>query len=59
MDLKVAWLGGGHIETCGNSFATAHMSGICARAVGKHRGLAPFAVKSVLQLAAGNVTEAA
>ena len=58
MDLKVAWLEGGHIETCGNSFATAHMSGICARAVGKHRGLAPFAVKSVLQLAAANVTTA-
>jgi subtilisin family serine protease len=59
MDLDVAWLGGRRMRTCGNSFATAHMSGICARVMGTHPGLAPFAVKSLLQLTAANVQGAA
>ena len=41
--------------TSGNSFATAHMSGICALVRGKHPELTPFQVKSVLHLTAGNV----
>jgi subtilisin family serine protease len=58
MDLDVAWLDGARMRTSGNSFATAHMSGICARVMSAHPGLAPFAVKSLLQLSAANVTRA-
>ena len=39
----------------GNSFATPHMTGICALVLSKHRELTPFQLKSVLYLTAGNV----
>jgi subtilisin len=55
VDVEVAWLGGGTIRCTGNSFATPHMSGICALVLGKHRELTPFQLKSVLYLTAGNV----
>ena len=55
MELEIAWLGGERITASGNSFATAHMSGICALVLGKHPELTPFQVKSALHLAAGNV----
>jgi subtilisin family serine protease len=55
MELDIAWLDGGRITASGNSFATAHMSGICALVLGKHPDLTPFQVKSVLHLTAGNV----
>lgn len=55
MDLEVAWLEGSRIRTHGNSFATAHMSGICARVIEKHPALTPFGVKSALHVAAANV----
>jgi subtilisin len=53
--VDVAWLGGGQIRCTGNSFATPHMSGICARILGKHPELTPFQLKSVLYLTASNV----
>ena len=53
--VDVAWLGGGQIRCTGNSFATPHMSGICARILGKHPQLTPFQLKSVLYLTASNV----
>lgn len=55
MDLEVAWMGGSRIRTHGNSFATAHMSGICALILSKHPELTAFGVKSALHAAALNV----
>jgi subtilisin len=55
VDVDVAWLGGGHLRVTGNSFATPHMSGICALVLGRHPELTPFQLKSVLSLTASNV----
>jgi subtilisin len=53
--VEIAWLGGGSILSTGNSFATPHMSGICALIMSKHPELTPFQLKSVLYLIANNV----
>jgi subtilisin len=53
--VEIAWLGGGRILSTGNSFATPHMSGICALVLAKHPELTPFQLKSVLYLIASNV----
>jgi subtilisin family serine protease len=53
--VDVAWLGGSTVRATGNSFATPHMTGICARILGKHPELTPFQLKSVLYLTADNV----
>jgi subtilisin len=53
--VEIAWLGGGTILSTGNSFATPHMSGICALVLAKHPELTPFQLKSVLYLIANNV----
>ena len=58
VDVDVAWLGGGRIRCTGNSFATPHMSGICALVLAKHPELTPFQLKSVLFLTATNVAGA-
>ena len=50
VDVEVAWTGGGRIRCTGNSFATPHMTGICALVLGKHPELTPFQLKSVLYL---------
>jgi subtilisin len=55
VDVEVAWLGGGRARSTGNSFATPHMSGICALVLGKHPELTPFQLKSTLYLTATNV----
>lgn len=55
VDVEVAWLGGGRIRCTGNSFATPHITGICALILGKHPELTPFQLKSVLYLTASNV----
>jgi subtilisin family serine protease len=52
--VEIAWLGGGTILSTGNSFATPHMSGICALIRAKHPQLTPFQLKSVLYLTATN-----
>jgi subtilisin len=52
--VEIAWLGGGKILSTGNSFATPHMSGICALVLAKHPELTPFQLKSVLYLTATN-----
>jgi subtilisin family serine protease len=54
VDVEVAWLGGGRLRSTGNSFATPHLSGICALVLGKHPGLTPFQLKTVLSLTASN-----
>jgi subtilisin family serine protease len=55
--IEVAWMGGGRIRTSGNSFATAHISGICALIMSKHPKLTPFELKSVLCQTANNVSD--
>jgi subtilisin len=55
LDVDVAWVGGTTIRSTGNSFATPHMTGICALILGKHPELTPFQVKSVLHATAANV----
>jgi subtilisin len=55
LEIDVAWLGASTLRCTGNSFATPHISGICALILGKHPGLTPFQVKSILSLTANNV----
>jgi subtilisin len=55
VDVEVAWLGGTRARSTGNSFATPHMTGICALILGKHPELTPFQLKSALYLTANNV----
>jgi subtilisin len=55
VDVEVPWRGGGQIVGTGNSFATPHMTGICALIIAKHPGLTPFQLKSILHLTATNV----
>ena len=55
VDVEVAWLGGATARSTGNSFATPHLSGICALILGKHPQLTPFQLKNTLYLTASNV----
>ncbi len=55
VNVEVAWLGGSKLRSSGNSFATPHMTGICALILAKHPELTPFQLKSVLYLTASNV----
>jgi subtilisin len=55
VDVEVAWMGGACIRCTGNSFATPHMSGLCALVLAKHPELTPFQLKSVLYLISTNV----
>jgi subtilisin family serine protease len=57
LEIDVAWLGGGTLRSTGNSFATPHISGLCALILGKHPELTPYQVKSVLHMTASNVHE--
>ncbi len=57
LEIDVAWLGGGTLRSTGNSFATPHISGICALILGKHPELTPYQLKSVLHLTASNVRD--
>ena len=54
VEVDVAWLGGTTIRSTGNSFATPHVSGLCALVLSKHPDLTPFQLKSVLALIADN-----
>ena len=56
--IEVPWSGGGTLRVTGNSFATPHVSAICALVLGKHPGLTPFQLKSVLSLVATNAEAA-
>jgi subtilisin family serine protease len=55
VDVDVAWVGGGTLRSTGNSFATPHISAICALVLAKHPELTPFQLKSILSLTASNV----
>ena len=54
VDVDVAWQDGETITATGNSFATPHITGICALIRAKHPTLAPVAVKHLLALLADN-----
>lgn len=53
-NVEVAWTSGSRIVAAGNSFATAHVSGVCALILAKHPELTPFQLKSVLYATASN-----
>jgi subtilisin len=55
VDIDAAWLQGSTLRVTGNSFATPHMSGVCALVLGAHPELTPFQLKSVLHLTSTNV----
>jgi subtilisin len=57
VDVEVAWLAGGSARSTGNSFATPHVSAVCALILGKHPELTPFQLKNTLYLTASNVAE--
>jgi subtilisin family serine protease len=54
IDIEVPWLGGATIRATGNSFAAPHIAGLVARILGKHPGLTPFQVKTILLSLASN-----
>ena len=55
VNVEVPWLGGRSLKVSGNSFATPHLSAICALILARHPELTPFQLKSVLYLTATNV----
>jgi subtilisin len=55
VNVEVPWSGGRTLTASGNSFATPHLSGICALILAKHPELTPFQLKNVLYLTATNV----
>lgn len=54
IDVEVAWSGGSRCLATGNSFAAPHIAGLVTRILGKHRGLTPFEVKTILRSVADN-----
>jgi subtilisin len=54
IDVEVAWLDGKTVETSGNSFAAAHLTGLIARILSKHPALTPFQMKTILHSLADN-----
>jgi subtilisin family serine protease len=54
IDLEVAWLGGRTVHATGNSFAAPHIAGLIARILGKHPGLKPAEIKTILRSTASN-----
>jgi subtilisin family serine protease len=58
VDVDVAWSEGSTLRASGNSFATPHISGICARIRSKHPELTPPEVKTLLGLTATNAEDA-
>ncbi|MHA6757816.1 S8 family peptidase [Streptacidiphilus sp. PAMC 29251] len=54
-NVEVAWLRGALTRSTGNSFATPHVAGLCARILSKHPQLTAFQLKNILYLTAANV----
>jgi subtilisin len=52
--VEVAWSDGSTLRASGNSFATPHISGVCALIRAKHPELTPTEVKTLLGLTATN-----
>ena len=58
VEVDVAWADGSTLRASGNSFATPHISGICALIRAKHPELTPPEVKTLLGLTATNAEAA-
>ena len=58
VDVSVAWSGGTRMRSTGNSFATPHITGVCALIRAKHPHLTPAEVKTLLGLTAANAEPA-
>jgi subtilisin family serine protease len=58
VEVDVAWSDGSTLRASGNSFATPHISGICALIRAKHPELTPPEVKTLLGLTATNAEAA-
>jgi subtilisin family serine protease len=58
VEVDVAWSEGSTLRASGNSFATPHISGICALIRSKHPELTPPEVKTLLGLTATNAEDA-
>jgi len=54
IDIEVAWQDKSRIVATGNSFAAPHIAGLIARILGKHPGLTPFQIKTILAAIADN-----
>jgi subtilisin family serine protease len=54
IDVDVAWSEGSTITATGNSFAAPHVAGLVTKILGKHPGLTPFQVKTILHSVADN-----
>ncbi|HEX2236407.1 MAG TPA: S8 family serine peptidase, partial [Actinomycetota bacterium] len=54
IDVDVAWSEGSTITATGNSFAAPHIAGLVTKILGKHPGLTPFQVKTILHSVADN-----
>ncbi len=54
VNVTVAWLGGQQRTITGNSFSAPHMTGLIAKILGKHPGLTPFQIKTILRATARN-----
>lgn len=59
IDVRVAWLNGQWITGTGNSYAAPHITGLVAKILGKHPGLTPFQIKTILRALAANVSHQA
>ncbi|NOT47795.1 MAG: S8 family serine peptidase, partial [Acidobacteria bacterium] len=60
VNVRTAWLDGGHRTLTGNSFACPHIVGVIALLLEKHPEMTPFQVKSALYAIAGeNLKESA
>jgi subtilisin family serine protease len=59
VDVEVAWMDGTRLRSTGNSFATPHISGVCALILSKHPDLTPPEVKTVLGMTANNAKDVA
>jgi subtilisin family serine protease len=55
VNVTVAWLDGQQRTVTGNSFSAPHISGLIAKILGKHPGLTPFQIKTILRSTARNV----
>jgi len=56
--VRVPWVKGQWIRGTGNSYAAPHITGLVAKILGKHPGLTPFQVKTILRATARNVQQA-
>lgn len=57
VNVRVAWPGGGTRNVSGNSFATPHVTGLCALMLAKHPDIGTAGLRYLLAAAADNLAE--